>query len=33
MIGFEPTTSRPPDVRATGLRYIPMKSKFMYFAI
>ena len=24
MTGFEPATSRPPDERATGLRYIPM---------
>jgi hypothetical protein len=23
MTGFEPATSRPPDERATGLRYIP----------
>ena len=24
MTGFEPATSRPPDERATGLRYIPI---------
>ena len=24
MTGFEPATSRPPDARATRLRYIPM---------
>ena len=23
MTGFEPATTRPPDVYATGLRYIP----------
>jgi hypothetical protein len=23
MTGFEPATTRPPDVCATGLRYIP----------
>ena len=25
--GFEPTTSRPPDVRATKLRYTPILEK------
>ena len=24
MTGFEPATTRPPDVYATGLRYIPI---------
>ena len=24
MTGFEPATSRPPDARATKLRYIPI---------
>jgi hypothetical protein len=24
MTGFEPATTRPPDVYATGLRYIPL---------
>ncbi len=23
--GFEPATTRPPDVCATGLRYVPKK--------
>ena len=27
--GFEPATTRPPDVCATGLRYVP--NKFYYF--
>ena len=27
MTGFEPATTRPPDVYATGLRYIPMGTK------
>ncbi|MEY4216539.1 MAG: hypothetical protein RLZZ68_995 [Bacteroidota bacterium] len=27
MTGFEPATTRPPDVYATGLRYIPMLQK------
>ena len=25
MTGFEPATTRPPGVYATGLRYIPLK--------
>ena len=25
MTGFEPATTRPPGVYATGLRYIPIK--------
>ncbi len=28
--GFEPATSRPPDVRATKLRYTPTKEKSRY---
>ncbi len=28
MTGFEPATTRPPDVYATGLRYIPMLQKY-----
>ncbi len=27
MTGFEPATTRPPDVYATGLRYIPLITK------
>ena len=27
MTGLEPATSRPPAVRATGLRHIPKKPK------
>ena len=27
MTGFEPATTRPPDVYATGLRYIPIFCK------
>ncbi len=26
LVGFEPTTSRPPDERATRLRYSPTKA-------
>ena len=28
MTGFEPATTRPPDVYATGLRYIPISIKW-----
>ncbi len=28
MTGFEPATTRPPDVYATGLRYIPLKQMY-----
>ena len=28
MTGFEPATTRPPDVYATGLRYIPMAQTY-----
>lgn len=33
--GFEPTTTRPPDVCATRLRYAPMQSPYIlyYFSI
>ncbi len=27
MTGFEPATTRPPDVYATGLRHIPIVSQ------
>ncbi len=28
MTGFEPATTRPPAVYATGLRHIPFKKQF-----
>ena len=30
MTGFEPATTRPPDVYATGLRYIPIFYKDIF---
>ena len=30
MTGFEPATTRPPDVYATGLRYIPSAAKIHF---
>ena len=29
MTGFEPATSRPPDARATKLRYIPKNTSLL----
>jgi hypothetical protein len=29
--GFEPATTRPPDVYATGLRHTPMEAIFILF--
>ncbi len=33
MTGFEPATTRPPGVYATGLRYIPIKQLPLQFSI
>ena len=33
MTGFEPATSRPPDARATKLRYIPMSIRSVSNAV
>ena len=30
MVGFDPTTSCPPDKCATGLRYIPMSRAIVF---
>jgi hypothetical protein len=31
--GFEPATTRPPDVYATGLRHTPKNEQIYYFLL